>query len=90
VFQSFGFDAVNVRDIGTTSAPDTEVMQQALAQNRILVTADFDFADIRNDHPANYPGIVVLCLPKNATSSYIHRSSARELSSTDIDHRTMA
>lgn len=53
------------------SAADTDVIQLAVTENRILVTADFDFADVRNYPPANYPGIVVLSVPKNATSAYI-------------------
>jgi hypothetical protein len=38
-----------------------------------LVTRDFDFADIRNYPPANYPGIIVLRVPDDATAMQVVR-----------------
>jgi hypothetical protein len=38
-----------------------------------LITGDSDFADIRNYPPNQYPGIVVLSLPRTTNSAYINR-----------------
>jgi len=36
-----------------------------------LITRDFDFADIRNYPPADYPDIVVFQLPDDATAPQV-------------------
>ncbi|NUW40622.1 DUF5615 family PIN-like protein [Nonomuraea rhodomycinica] len=38
-----GHDAVHVRDLQATSAPDTMVMSLAVAEQRVIVSADTDF-----------------------------------------------
>jgi hypothetical protein len=38
----------------------------------VLVTRDFDFADIRNYPPESYSGIVVLELPEDAIASRVN------------------
>ena len=38
-----GFDAVHVADIGLSKADDAEILQKALADERIVVTLDADF-----------------------------------------------
>jgi predicted nuclease of predicted toxin-antitoxin system len=40
--------------------PDSDVFDAASAEDRILVTLDLDFADIRRYPPSNHPGIWVL------------------------------
>jgi predicted nuclease of predicted toxin-antitoxin system len=39
---------------------DSEVTAKCLKENRILVTSDLDFADIKLYPPKNYPGFIVL------------------------------
>jgi predicted nuclease of predicted toxin-antitoxin system len=63
-----GHDAVDVRDMGMRSAPDEAIAAQARQNRQILITRDFDFADIRNYPPADYAGIVVLQLSEDATA----------------------
>jgi predicted nuclease of predicted toxin-antitoxin system len=38
-----GHDAIHVGDIGLLSAPDPEILQTAVKEERILLTADADF-----------------------------------------------
>jgi predicted nuclease of predicted toxin-antitoxin system len=38
-----GYDAIHVGDIGLLSAPDPEILQTAVKEERILLTADADF-----------------------------------------------
>jgi predicted nuclease of predicted toxin-antitoxin system len=47
-----GHDAVDVRDRGMGSATDDVIAEYARLNRRVLVTRDFDFADIRNYPPS--------------------------------------
>jgi predicted nuclease of predicted toxin-antitoxin system len=69
--RQFGHDAVDVRDIGMRSATDDVIAAHARGNQLALITRDFDFADIRNYPPAEYPGIVVLQLPDDATAAQV-------------------
>ena len=68
-----GHDAIDVRNIGLGSATDDAIATHARRNQQALVTRDFDFADIRNYPSADYPGIVVLKLPDDATASQVVR-----------------
>ncbi len=68
-----GHEATDVRDVGLRDAKDWQIARYAQKQGLCLLTADQDFADIRNYPPSQYPGIAVLSLPRNATSSYINK-----------------
>jgi predicted nuclease of predicted toxin-antitoxin system len=55
-----GRDAETVHGEGLRGSDDTVVAQHCRDETRAIVTLDLDFADIRSNPPANYPGIVVL------------------------------
>src|SRR5437762_13219730 len=44
--RSEGHDALHVRDLGLSGAPDREVFARAAADGRIVVTFDLDFGEI--------------------------------------------
>jgi predicted nuclease of predicted toxin-antitoxin system len=58
-----GFDAQDVRDIGLRGKTDREVLQHAVAENRILVTADLGFANLLAVPLGTHSGILVVRLP---------------------------
>ena len=62
LFAESGHDTVTVLDEGMGGATDTNVATVCQAEERILVTQDKDFADIRTYPPGQYPGIVVIRL----------------------------
>src|SRR5690349_5246624 len=73
LLRQMGHDAIDVRDIGMGAATDDLIAAHAQHDQRALVTRDFDFADIRNYPPANYPGIIVLRLPDDAIAMQVVR-----------------
>ncbi len=61
-----------MRDIGLRGAKDPQIARYVLDEKACLITADYDFADVRNYPPEQYCGIVVLDTPRNATARYIN------------------
>lgn len=57
---ALGHDAHTVADEHLAGAPDALVLQACMAEDRILITLDRDFSDIRVYRPGTYPGIRVL------------------------------
>lgn len=67
----WGHEALDVRDLGMGGVPDAELARYAREHSLAIVTRDFDFADIRNYPPADYPGLLVLELPDDAVATEI-------------------
>jgi predicted nuclease of predicted toxin-antitoxin system len=57
-----GYDAMTVSEQEMGGSDDAEVAVVCQEEERILVTLDLDFADIRTYPPSEYPGFVVLRL----------------------------
>jgi predicted nuclease of predicted toxin-antitoxin system len=72
VLKGLGHEAVDVRDALPPGADDATVATLARAHHLVLVTRDFDFADIRNYPPEAYAGIVVLELPEDAIAERVN------------------
>lgn len=69
----FGHESVDVRDIGMAASSDEEIAEYARSKGLCLLTADLGFGDVRRYPPSRYVGIVVLRLPRHATTSFILR-----------------
>ncbi len=61
---ALGHDAHTVAQEGLAGARDEAVLQACIAEDRILITLDLDFSDIRAYPPGSYPGVWVLRPPK--------------------------
>lgn len=64
IFRAAGHDATTVNDEGIGGAQDSDIASILRRENRAIVTLDVGFADIRLYPPQDYPGIVVLRLPR--------------------------
>lgn len=63
-----GHDALGVLDQDLGGAEDSQVASACQRKQRILVTLDSDFADIRTYPPSEYSGIIVLRLNRQDTN----------------------
>jgi len=55
-----GHDTHTVAQEGLAGAQDETVLEACIAEDRILITLDLDFSDIRAYPPGSYPGVWVL------------------------------
>lgn len=55
-----GCDCHTVYDEALAGAPDLDVAAACSREDRVLVTMDLDFSDVRAYPPGTHPGIVVL------------------------------
>jgi predicted nuclease of predicted toxin-antitoxin system len=60
-----GHDAMTVIEQQYGGSSDMRLAKLCQQENRILVTLDMDFADIRAFRPADYPGLMVLRLSRH-------------------------
>jgi predicted nuclease of predicted toxin-antitoxin system len=54
-----GHDVLTAADENLLSRPDVEVAACAAREDRILLTLDIEFADLRKYPPGSHPGIVL-------------------------------
>ncbi|HAB16062.1 MAG TPA: DUF5615 family PIN-like protein [Verrucomicrobiota bacterium] len=78
-----GHEVSEVRECLPPGAPDEQAAQLARQEHRILVTRGFDFADIRNYPPHQYPGLIVLELPDDATARQVNQTIKAFLARSD-------
>ena len=74
LLRGLGHEVEDVRDVLPNGADDTTVAAHARAGQLILITRDFDFADIRNYPPQNFAGIIVLELPDDAMAGQVNQT----------------
>lgn len=60
MIKRLGHDCLSVRDQNLGGCSDVELIEICTSENRILVTLDLDFSDIRRYSPNNYAGIIVI------------------------------
>jgi predicted nuclease of predicted toxin-antitoxin system len=56
---ALGHDILTAADENLLSRPDTEIARAALGENRMLLTLDVEFADLRKYPPGSHPGIIL-------------------------------
>jgi predicted nuclease of predicted toxin-antitoxin system len=74
LLRELAHEVEDVRDALPSGATDAQVAAHARTRQAVLVTRDFDFADIRNYPPQDYAGIVVLELPDDAPAAQVNRA----------------
>ena len=74
LLRELGHEVEDVRDVLPPGTDDATVAAHAQARQLILVTRDFDFADIRNYPPKAYAGLIVLELPDDAIAAQVNQA----------------
>lgn len=63
-----GHEAATVAEQQLVGSSDLDLSEVCRSEDRVLVTLDLDFADIRTYPPENYPGMIVLRLVRQDKS----------------------
>lgn len=89
ILRELGHDVELAREEGLAGAPDADVLAKAIAEVRVLVTLDLDFADVVRHDPKASPGVVVLRphLPLLPLIVAVARSAGALLGSEEIEGR---
>jgi predicted nuclease of predicted toxin-antitoxin system len=57
--RAIGHDAVHAHEIGLARAADTQVLDAARRNGRVIITADLDYPRLLALHQASRPGIIL-------------------------------
>ena len=71
LFEAAGHEVCTARMQGLEVAAEEVIWQRTLAEGRILVTLDLDFADTLRFPPAGHPGVAVLRVPEHRGSGLL-------------------
>ncbi|MGC7846346.1 DUF5615 family PIN-like protein [Desulforudis sp. 1088] len=71
LLRASGCDAETVWSEGMQGVSDALLIEQCKRENRVLVTVDIGFADIRKYKPKGHPGIIVLRVRDQSRQSMI-------------------
>ena len=83
VLTAMGHDVSTAADENLLSRPDTEVARAAAMEERMLLTLDVEFADLRKYPPGSHPGII-LFRPLSMGPLSVNSFIADFLRSTDL------
>jgi hypothetical protein len=79
IVRRHGHEATDVRDVGLGDAADELIAAHARTHGIILMSRDFDFADVRNYPPAMYRGLIVFDVPHSTSAASIRAAVGRLL-----------
>jgi predicted nuclease of predicted toxin-antitoxin system len=85
--RSLGHDVHGTRDVALSMASDEDVLRFAIAENRVLVTYNADFSDLREFPPGTHAGIIRLRLAEQ-TAEILHpilHRAFQQLADKDLD-----
>ncbi len=67
LLRSWGHDVLTAQEVGLSGKPDEEILAYAVRHERVLITIDMDFSNIRHYTPESHRGIIVAKIrPRNA------------------------
>ena len=81
-----GHDVVHVRDIGMQRAKDSEILELARSQDRIVLTFDLDFGDLLALGLSDKPSTIIFRLD-DETAESVNTNRLTVLAQTESDLR---
>jgi predicted nuclease of predicted toxin-antitoxin system len=67
LLRSWGHDVLTAQEVGLAGKSDEEILAYAIVHERVLITIDMDFSNLRHYPPRSHKGIIVAKIrPRNA------------------------
>lgn len=85
LFREANHDAATVVQERLSGAPDDEVFERCIQEQRCLVSLDLDFANVIRFPPQNTAGIAVLRLHKHSSLGTLHRLTVNLLEMLKVE-----
>jgi predicted nuclease of predicted toxin-antitoxin system len=71
LLRNWGHDVLTAQEAGLAGKSDEDILAYAVTHQRVLITIDMDFSNIRRFPPKSYIGIIVLKIrPRAAEKVY--------------------
>ena len=84
LLRSQGHDIVTAQEVGLAGKADEEILAYATRHERVLLTIDLDFSNLRHYPPKSHHGIIVAKIrPRNAKA--VHRVLEHMLNHVEAD-----
>jgi predicted nuclease of predicted toxin-antitoxin system len=84
LLRSWGHDVLTAQEEGLSGKPDEDILAYAVAHERVLITIDMDFSNIRHYAPESHRGIIVAKIrPRNVDA--VHKVLQYLLNSIEPD-----
>jgi predicted nuclease of predicted toxin-antitoxin system len=85
LFQSMGFETLDVRDVGLKGRSDDEIFAFAQREQAVIVTGDLGFGNILRYPLGSHAGIIVVHYPNEVSNSEINNKIREACSSLSED-----
>jgi predicted nuclease of predicted toxin-antitoxin system len=84
LLRSWGHNVLTAQEVGLSGKTDEEILAYAVMHERVLITIDMDFSNIRHYAPELHKGIIIAKIrPHNADA--VHRVLEYLLNNIDLD-----
>jgi predicted nuclease of predicted toxin-antitoxin system len=75
LLRSWGHDVLTAQEVGLSGKPDEEILAYAVRHERVLITIDMDFSNIRHYTPESHRGIIVAKIRRATQMQFIRSYS---------------
>lgn len=84
LLQEAGYEADSVFDEGLSGTSDEALWEQVVEEDRLFITLDLDFSDVRQFPPGSHPGILLL-RPRSGSRDAVTSVLERVLLEYDLE-----
>lgn len=85
LLNSKGYDAIHVKTSGLSGTKDPELFRFAQREQRIIISRDLGWANIKNYPPNTHCGLIILRLPFEAIAVEIRQVLENFINTVDIE-----
>jgi predicted nuclease of predicted toxin-antitoxin system len=86
LLRTWKHDVLTAQEAGLAGKPDEDILAYAVQHERVLITIDMDFSNIRRFPPKSYAGIIVLKIRPRVTEK-VHKVLQQVL--RDVDEKQL-